>query len=666
MLNSLHRHCVWLQANWTDWLPELLAFQSTKLAVVTDDEELATNIPFGFVISTSKAKQLLGQTLDILVLDVRWGLSLSQLSLLAGCVRGGGIFALYTGNILSWLKASDHQLDRYLPWPLTSAQVPQPYKQLFYRALQQGPFTDYFPTTIPEFESESLELTPAQQTVQNSLTSTPVTLLLAARGRGKSTLLGAAAAYWQQQHYSVAVCAASRQQTLAGAEQFEQSRQVDSPFPFFSPDNLLASTQHFDLLLIDEAASLPVPVLVGLLSHGKHVVFCSTNDGYEGSGKGFGIKFRQYLRQQGISFIEHNLLTPTRWGENDPLELWLEALLFSGTMRVAQKWVENTLNIQAYHSQQWLEQTDLLDQTFSLLVNAHYQTTPDNKRWLVDDPSATTFIATQQGQVVGVCLTTSEGELPRELALQIEQGSRRPRGHLFPQSMLAHGGYSDAYQYRYWRVSRIAVSQAHQRHGIGSALIAEIQSRAVSANVDMLCTSFAFDKDVLAFWQSLGFSVVRVGVSKDKSSGTYSIMMARAIKPAAQQSLSKWVAEFRHHFVCGLPLRVQDLDLVSCWQLTQPLGEATESLPLSDTLRHHLGLFAHYSRPLETVQTLLWQALQPCWLSSNRTETILLLTRVAFGEIHTGNCQQFGFKGKKDFIEQARQNVAWLLSTYEK
>jgi tRNA(Met) cytidine acetyltransferase len=231
---------------------------------------------------------------------------------------------------------------------------------------------------------------------------------------------------------------------------------------------------------------------------------------------------------------------------------------------------------------------------------------------------------------------------------------------------LAHAGLSDAYSYRYWRISRIAVAAERQRQGIGSALIGDIERQAQECGVDLLCTSFAYDRDVLSFWQSLGFCVVRIGVSKDKSSGTYSVMMAKALTEQAKTSLANWSAEFRHHFVLGLPLRVQDLDLASCWQLTRSLDEANETLPLSETLRHHLDLFARYSRPLETVQTLLWQALQPCWLSSNRAETILLLTQVAFGEIHTGNCQQFGFHGKKEFVEQIRRHVAWLIDRDKK
>ena len=51
----------------------------------------------------------------------------------------------------------------------------------------------------------------------------------------------------------------------------------------------------------------------------------------------------------------------------------------------------------------------------------------------------------EQGQeLLGVALVAREGNIPPDLAHAIWAGRRRPRGHLLPQSLLAHAGFVTA------------------------------------------------------------------------------------------------------------------------------------------------------------------------------------------------------------------------------
>ncbi|MEI8631520.1 hypothetical protein P4S72_04170 [Vibrio sp. PP-XX7] len=65
---------------------------------------------------------------------------------------------------------------------------------------------------------------------------------------------------------------------------------------FIPPDMLLTSRCEADLMLVDEASSIPVPMLQQLGERYNRIVFSTTIHGYEGCGRGFILKFMEWLR----------------------------------------------------------------------------------------------------------------------------------------------------------------------------------------------------------------------------------------------------------------------------------------------------------------------------------------------------------------------------------
>ena len=111
-----------------------------------------------------------------------------------------------------------------------------------------------------------------------------------------------------------------------------------------------AKLAQAELLVVDEAAAIPLPTVKALL--GPYLVFlASTVNGYEGTGRALSLKLIQQLRVQagpggagqpnqrgqltsgampaaaggggGRSFREVTLSEPIRYAAGDPIEQWL-------------------------------------------------------------------------------------------------------------------------------------------------------------------------------------------------------------------------------------------------------------------------------------------------------------------------------------------------------
>ena len=96
-----------------------------------------------------------------------------------------------------------------------------------------------------------------------------------------------------------------------------------------------------------------------------------------------------------------------------------------------------------------IKQPKRLSSLFALLVNAHYRTTPNDLRNLLDGANIALCVLEFEEQIVAAAVVAKEGNIPDDLAEKIWQGTRRPKGHLLPQSLIAHSGFKQAGTYTY-------------------------------------------------------------------------------------------------------------------------------------------------------------------------------------------------------------------------
>ena len=702
-----HRHCVLFTGSAPEVLSDFLRlceqFSEPLICAhdVTQYQSLAAECTTRFrTCSFKQARQELGASHDAILIDLTHGVSASALAILAGTVRGNGVFAIALPDG-DWLSITDQDLPRYLPWPYESAQIDSSFKRFLLMQL----FDPNAPFTVIHSQSKETLLSPLpavapvvdnpplneQQVLAQSRLFTLEAksyTLLAPRGRGKSTLLGDSLAKFLLMDKKVALVAANQNAITTLKKRFESVLALSYPtkeLPFFAPDALLANSDHWDILLVDEAATIPIPMLKALNEKADHCLFSTTDYGYEGAGKGFGIRFCRYLEAQHSPLLQPlerlSLTHPIRWGENDPLENWLNECFFLASLEEQEESVTQTIRLAEYltiKGAQWLTQKKRLAATFQLLVSAHYQTSADNLRWVLDDPSVSTHLVVQDDTIASVAIITEEGPLPDALSLAVLQGTRRPRGHLIPQSLLAHEGWESAGRYRYWRISRIATQTARQNQGLASTLLKHIERAAKeipvkdpSGKCDFLCTSFAATSEVVAFWLKNGFIPVRLGTTKDQASGCYSLMMVKPLNHQAELQTALWHQGYLANLAINLPRDYADIDA----DLANKLGtycltdahDASLDLPAIIREKDHkdLALFVNHYRPYLTIRAQLTRLIQRKTTRHQLTAAhpdYLLLQTLVTQATNQIDFSAFQLKTKKQVEKRLKSVVAALLS----
>ena len=366
-------------------------------------------------------------------------------------------------------------------------------------------------------------LTEEQQSIfQNlPLASEDIHLITAPRGRGKSTLAGKLAEQIAQE-YSVVITARSRS-ALTNFWKISDEAQVT----FFSPDTLLQKVKEQSIsphqwLFIDEAASLPLPFLHQFCHYFDKIVLTTTTHNYEGTGRGFSLKFLPQLHRKAKHW---QLTEPLRWKVNDPLEAFVNTLLLlDENLSPA---LQNVRTNDLYYSSA-LMSLDEKKAFYTLLAKAHYKTTPTDLRRLFDGDNQQFFRVLHHHRLLGGIWAINEGGLKSELSQAIWRGERRPQGSLVAQYLCFQANLPEACELHSVRISRIAIAPQLQNQGIGKRLISEfiLQIRQQKHPlIDFVSVSFGMAENLLHFWQQAGFELVQITPNKEASSGYPSAMI---------------------------------------------------------------------------------------------------------------------------------------------
>nr|WP_298249981.1 GNAT family N-acetyltransferase [uncultured Halomonas sp.] len=537
-------------------------------------------------LAPARARTRLGGEHDLLVIDAvseAAGFDPDAVAALAGTLRAGGLLVLMTPR--AWGSRPDADYARLAEHPWRPEALTSRYLARLARLLEADDAVIHWhagksplPPRLPAHPGpvEAMPADPDCLTEDQAravgrlarLRRRRPLVITADRGRGKSAALGIACARWLAAGEPEVLVTAPRPAAVEslferlatlcphGERRGHAFSTEQGQVRFVAPDALAELARQGEvggagrLLLVDEAAAIPAGLLGEWLDAFPRIAFATTVHGYEGSGRGFALRFRERLDRTTPEWRGLHLAAPIRWASDDPLEPLIHRLLMLDAAPLEPP-AETADVAETAGDVHWLPRETLaadeprLRALFGLLVQAHYRTTPSDLRLLLDGPGLAVSALMAEAVPLGVVLTAEEGGFDAELAEQVARGERRPRGHLMAQSLAAHAGSREALTARLRRVVRIAVVPRRRREGLGQALMAAELERARRDGCDLLGASFGAEPALIAFWRRQGFRVVRLGLTRETSTGEHALMVARATSQRGESLLGSLAERFR-------------------------------------------------------------------------------------------------------------------------
>lgn len=531
-------------------------------------------------LTPRKARTRLGAEHQLVVMDASGsaGFDPEALGALAGTLTAGGLLVLITPY--PWGERPDPDYARFADHPWQWEQLTAHYLARLARLLDER--TDIVTWHVPDrpqlprlsarsAHQESVNDSACATLDQAAIVTQLVNLkrrrplvITADRGRGKSAALGIACARLLAGGTLSIIVTAPR---LSAVESLfmrlealcpEGARITPGRFQlankselcFLPPDVLTEQVATKKLggdgsyLMVDEAAATPASLLAQWLTAFPRIAFATTIDGYEGSGRGFALRFRDVLARLTPQWKALTLNTPIRWAAGDPLEATVNRLLLlKAPLPVSDQRDQASASYTLERAELAQDET-ALGAIFGLLVQSHYRTSPSDLRQLLDGPGTSLRLIGQSSAPQAVLVAREEGGFTAELAEQVALGVRRPQGHLMAQSLAAHKGSRAALTARWRRVVRIATHPEHRREGLGQQLIAEDSREAAGQGVALYGATFGAEASLLRFWLAQGFQPVRLGITREAATGEFAVMVARALNAEGESVLSSLTASF--------------------------------------------------------------------------------------------------------------------------
>ncbi|CAH8440187.1 unnamed protein product [Schistosoma turkestanicum] len=292
----------------------------------------------------------------------------------------------------------------------------------------------------------------------------------------------------------------------------------------------LSSVKQADLVCIDEAAAIPLPLIQSIINGPRFVFMASTINGYEGTGRSLSFKLMRQLRSQcsvsvtstklstdnaksqslqsteknqmllgkGFRLVdtsrvlcEVSLTEAIRYACGDPIEAWLFDLLcldcgdslscdqqannvniYLPPVDQCQLYYVNRDTLFAYH-----KSTEIfLHRLMALYVSSHYKNSPNDLQLLSDAPAHHIFCLLapydpKSGcvpEILCVLQVSLEGKINKDRVMHNLSRGLRPSGDLIPWTLSQQFCDASFGELSGVRVVRIATHPDYQGLGYGT------------------------------------------------------------------------------------------------------------------------------------------------------------------------------------------------------
>ncbi len=332
------------------------------------------------------------------------------------------------------------------------------------------------------------------------------------------------------------------------------------------PRRAMVEKDLADIVIVDEAAGIDVPVLWKISEGVKYLVFSTTIHGYEGAGRGFSIRFlRKLEKDETIEIEKIHLTEPIRYGKGDPIERWLyDVLLLDAqpaelTEEDINAIKEGKLEFEFLDKDELFADEKLLREFFGIYVLAHYRNRPSDIVILADMPNHLAFRVAVNGKTVCSLHVAVEGRMDEETIKKMAEGYK-PRGQIIPDLILKH----------YWdyefpklvgiRVVRIATHPNVMNMGIGSFALQKIVEWAQAKDMDWVGSGFGVSPELMRFWIRNGFYPVHITPQRNEVSGEHTLVVIRPLKPHIHGRVEEINADFTRRLIEYLSDELSDLE----------------------------------------------------------------------------------------------------------
>lgn len=477
----------------------------------------------------------------------------------------------------------------------------------------------------------------------------PPTSLTAARGRGKSAAMGLAVAgaisfgYSQiyvtspspenlitffefvlkgfdvlayQEHLDYTIIRSTNPEFNKAIIRINLTRNNRQTIQFISPNDahLLNAA---DLLVIDEAAAIPLPLVKAML--GPYLVFmASTINGYEGTGRSLSLKLLSQIQKENNAPPPIKLEESIRYNPNDSVEKWLTSLLCldaqavphlsSGcpTPDMCELYYIDRDALFSYHR----AAESFLQRVVSVFVASHYKNTPNDLQMLSDAPAHHLFCLLgpitkkdQLPEILVIIQVALEGKISQQ---RVDAAGSRASGDLIPWNVSEQFNDKEFTKLSGARVVRIATHPNYQRMGYGKKALqhlknyyegkftslSEVESDEESEGfeeinddeadlltevikprkkiptllkrlqerkpeiLDYIGTSYGLTQELLKFWKSQKFVPVYLSQKENNLTGEHSCIMIASLnndRVETKNWLQEYFIDFRRRILKLLP-----------------------------------------------------------------------------------------------------------------
>ena len=345
------------------------------------------------------------------------------------------------------------------------------------------------------------------------------------------------------------------------------------------PRRAMIESEYADVVVVDEAAGIDVPVLWSIVKRTRYIIFSTTIHGYEGAGRGFSIRFLKKLERDEETEIDKiHLDEPVRYSRGDPVERWLyDVLLLDAQPAELEKEDVEAIKLGKFEFEmidkdELVKDEKLLREFFGIYVLAHYRNRPSDVVILLDMPNHFAFRVKVNEKTVCSLHVAVEGGIDDSTVEQMADGYK-PKGQIIPDLILKHH-----WDYRFpkllgVRIVRIATHPDVMDMGIGSFALSRLIDWSCGNEFDWIGSGFGVSPELLRFWIKNKFLPVHITPQRNEVSGEHTVVVLRSLKMHIDDIVIMYNSNFVKRLLEWLGDELSDLDVETAIQLLHSLSK---------------------------------------------------------------------------------------------